>query len=310
MGNDDLMFADEISGETADDHAYSDSRTPAQNAMSWKLLVVDDEEEVHATTRLVLRDFDFEGGRLEILSAYTGSEALEIMQQHDDIAAILLDVVMENDQAGLDCARAIRTDLGNKLVRIVLRTGQPGSAPERQVIIDYDINDYKNKAELTSQRLFTTVYTAIRSYRDMTAIDKQRKGLRYIIEASGQFFRQQSIQKLAKGVLTQIEALFRLQNTVYMSATGFSALRDSNSSDKDWKMITATGKFTPCESESDCSCIDQTVVQRMQQVAQEKQSRFFDSDFVGYFPTQKDKHHIIYMEGGAAPRAGKRSRIC
>lgn len=296
MGKDDLLFADEtMAADYAEDRAPAGE--PAAGSIKWKLLVVDDEEAVHATTRLVLNDFEFEGKRLDILSANTGTEALDIMRTHDDIAVVLLDVVMETNQAGLDCARAIRKDLKNKLVRIVLRTGQPGNAPERQVIIDYDINDYKNKAELTSQQLFTTVYTAIRSYRDMAVIDKQRRGLQYIINASGDFFRQNSIKTLARGVLTQIEALFRLRNSVYVSGTGFSAYQEHDRSPREWELISATGKYEPCETEPACDKIDDEVIGRMQAVAEKKKSRFFSSDYVAYFPTRKNKHHIVYMEG-------------
>lgn len=294
MGKDDLLFGEEDpTGRAADKTSETIFRGEKR---PWKLLVVDDETEVHATTRLVLRDFDFEGGGLEILSAYTGNEALAMMREHEDIAVVLLDVVMETSQAGLDCVRAIRQDLENNLVRIVLRTGQPGQAPERKVIVEYDINDYKNKSELTSQRLFTTVYTAIRSYRDMQALEKQRAGLGYIIEASGEFFKQRSIRKLAKGVLTQIEALFRLQNSFYISETNFSAALKENGSLKDWKFITATGKFAGCETGETCRPVNPKVIEQVQNVVENKKSMFFDGDFVGYFPTQKNEHHIIYME--------------
>jgi len=42
---------------------------------------------------------------------------------------VLLDVIMETDQAGLDLVEFIRDTLKNETVRIILRTGQPGQAP-------------------------------------------------------------------------------------------------------------------------------------------------------------------------------------
>lgn len=292
MSEDDLMFADEDAFLPSDDTAED----AGKKKKFWKLLIVDDEPEVHTTTKLVLGDFEFEGAGLVFLSAYTGKQALELMREHDDVALVLLDVVMETDHAGLDCARAIRNELNNHLVRIVLRTGQPGQAPEQKVIVEYDINDYKNKSEITSQRLFTTVYTAVRSYRDMVSIDKQRLGLRYIIEASGDFFKEQSISKLAKGVLTQFEALFRLQDSLFISGTGFAAALDCHGNKGTWEFITATGKYTECLSAAECGRMEGKVVSRMQQVAENKTSMFFDGDYVGYFPTQKNRHHIIYLE--------------
>lgn len=291
MSKDELLFAED---DTLQPERTAGSESP--KTKPWKILIVDDEPEVHATTRLVLSDFRFEGAALEFLSAYTGDQALHLMRDHDDIAVILLDVVMESAHAGLDCARAIREDLNNRLVRIILRTGQPGQAPERKVIVEYDINDYKNKSELTSQRLFTTVYTAIRSYRDMLALDRQRVGLRYIIEASGDFFRQQSIGKLAKGVLTQVVALFRLQNSFFVSGTGFAATRQCDSERSTWELITATGSYADQCSDEGCRPMITDIASRIQGAVESGKSMFIGNDFVGYFPTQTDRHHIIYLE--------------
>ena len=120
----------------------------------WRVLIVDDDVDVHAVTRLALRNVSFKGRELELFSAYSGREAYDILRDTPDIALVLLDVVMETDDAGLILAKRIRADLNNSIVRVVLRTGQPGQAPEQRVIIEYDINDYKAKTELTTQKLF------------------------------------------------------------------------------------------------------------------------------------------------------------
>ncbi|MGQ0466471.1 MAG: adenylate/guanylate cyclase domain-containing protein [Sporichthyaceae bacterium] len=138
----------------------------------WKLLVVDDEPEVHKVTELALSGFAFEERRVQIVNAYSGIEARQILAEHPDTAVILLDVVMETDDAGLEFVRWVRGELGNRMVRIILRTGQPGHAPEQKVVVDYDINDYKNKAELTAGRLFTTMVSSLRSHRDLRHISE------------------------------------------------------------------------------------------------------------------------------------------
>lgn len=143
----------------------------------WKILIVDDEKEVHAVTRLALMDVTFEGAGLEFLSAHSIAEAKSQIDSHDDLALILLDVVMETDDAGLQVANYIRQHKGNQQARIILRTGQPGQAPERAVVLNYDINDYKAKTELTSQKLFTSVMSALRSYRDIMQVEQQRQAL-------------------------------------------------------------------------------------------------------------------------------------
>lgn len=167
MTDEDLLFTEE-EAETA---------PPAALGPPWKLLVVDDEEEVHAVTRLALGDLVFLDRPLEVLKALSGRQAMEVLRDHPDVAVILLDVVMEADDAGLRLVHRIRHDLGNRTARIILRTGQPGAAPEKEVIVGYDINDYKAKTELTESRLFTTVVAALRGYRDLMAIQEANERL-------------------------------------------------------------------------------------------------------------------------------------
>ena len=133
-----------------------DARPQARaNARRWKIAVIDDDAAVHEGTRFALSDYVLNGQTLEILSAYSAAEGEKLMRDNPDIAAVLLDVIMETDAAGLELVEFIRNELKNETVRIILRTGQPGQAPERRVIVDYDINDYKAKTELTADKLFT-----------------------------------------------------------------------------------------------------------------------------------------------------------
>jgi two-component system sensor histidine kinase ChiS len=168
-------------------------------------MIVDDEEEIHNVTKLALNDFTFEGKGITFLSAYSGQEAEQLMRSHPDTALILLDVVMETDDSGLVVAQRIRQELGNRLVRIVLRTGQPGQAPEGTVVIDYDINDYKAKTELTTQKLFTTVVTALRTYRHLTMIEAHRRELDRIALASARFVPREFLNVLQKQSIVEVE---------------------------------------------------------------------------------------------------------
>jgi signal transduction histidine kinase len=139
----------------------------------WKVLIIDDDEDIHRVTQLVLKRFAFLGKRLQFFSAYSAEAGKQILSVQDDIAVILLDVVMEQEDSGLMLAQYIRQELKNKLVRIILRTGQAGRAPENDVIMKYDINDYKEKTELTQQKLYTAMVTALRSFRDLSIMENQ-----------------------------------------------------------------------------------------------------------------------------------------
>lgn len=131
---------------------------------SWKVLIVDDEAEVHRLTRMALEEFTFEGRELMVLSALSGKEAEVILNEHPDIALILLDVIMETDDAGLRLVRNIRENMNNNIVQIVLRTGQPGLTPQKEAISEYEINGYTSKVELTAEKMFSTVTASLRAY--------------------------------------------------------------------------------------------------------------------------------------------------
>ncbi|MEZ0371521.1 MAG: hypothetical protein ACAI44_20695, partial [Candidatus Sericytochromatia bacterium] len=126
---------------------------PPADQTSWKVLVVDDDQDIHSITRLALKSFRVEDKPLLFLHAYTASEAEVLLQQHPDVAVVLLDVVMESNQAGLSLVDYIRHNLNNDVVRIIVRTGQPGEAPETRVLEDYKIDDYRLKTELTQSKL-------------------------------------------------------------------------------------------------------------------------------------------------------------
>ncbi|MCB0210084.1 MAG: hypothetical protein KDJ52_12180, partial [Anaerolineae bacterium] len=148
----------------------------------WKVLIVDDKLESHQVARLALKKLTFENRSLEFHSAFSAEEARKVLQEHPDTALILLDVVMESDKAGLDLAQYVRQVMENKLVRIIIRTGQPGKAPEELIFMDYDINNYATKTEMTREKMITAVIGALRSYRDIATIEEQKRELEKVNE--------------------------------------------------------------------------------------------------------------------------------
>jgi diguanylate cyclase len=173
----------------------------------WRILVVDDDPDVHESTAFGLRGLDIDGRGLQLIHAYSAADALDVLRREPEIAVVLLDVVMETDNAGLETISAIRGELGLLSLRIILRTGQPGQAPEMDTIRRYDINDYKTKSELTRTKLYTTLTTAIRSYDQLARMDASRQGLEKIVTASNQFMAESGLQTFAEGVITQIAGL-------------------------------------------------------------------------------------------------------
>lgn len=262
----------------------------------WKILIVDDEDEVHVVTRLALQDFEFASRGLQLISVYSGAEALSALEEHPDIALILLDVVMETDHSGLDVARYIREELKNRFVRIVLRTGQPGQAPEHKIITGYDINDYKEKTELTRQKLFTTVYTSLSSYRDLLALDGNRRGLVKVIEASSKIFELRSMEYFAEGVLEQLTYLLYLdQDALVIVSSGLAADKKNG----DFNVVAATGRFREFIGRDLRSSAQAQVIQRIDEGLKRKGSCFGNDYYVGYYQTESGVEHILYVSANS-----------
>ena len=263
---------------------------------AWQVLIVDDEPEIHTVTKFVLNEFVFDGRRLEFNSVYSGQEARDFLRGRDDIALILLDVVMESEESGLELVHFIRRELGNQFVRIILRTGQPGYAPESKVIMEYDINDYKEKTELTSQRLVTALVSALRSYRDLTAIANNKRGLEQIIKASPEIFRMQSLQNFANGVLTQLTSLLYLKrDALYLKSTAsFAAAQHSGDP---FQILAATGRFEKMLDKQLDDTMSPEVMARIKESLEQEKNIYLDDYFVMYQRSASgDAAYLIYLE--------------
>jgi signal transduction histidine kinase/PleD family two-component response regulator len=222
-----------------DDFSFAPEMEASVTAAPWQILIADDEEEVHAVTKVALADVVFKHRPLAFLHAYSAAEARRILSERSDIAVLLLDVVMEADDAGLRLVREIREQMHNRRLRIVLRTGQPGQAPEREVVIEHDINDYKSKTELTRQKLLTCVISALRSYDDILTLERSLHGLEQIVGAAGSLLQALTERSFAEEILTQINQLLG------HPADGIIARRDKSNGEGSGEItvVTALGKY-------------------------------------------------------------------
>ena len=213
---------------------------------TYKIIIADDDEEIHRVTRVILKYFNFEGKGVSFVDTYSGEETKVALKENPDTAIVFLDVVMEESDSGLKVVKYLREELKNKLTRVVLRTGQPGEAPEEEVIKQYDINDYRLKTELTVKRLNTTLYSSLRNYRDLQTLEKNRKGLEKIIKASASLFEHNTLDDFLVTILNElsqfnydpIEMLYIREENNRLS-DGMVILEQSTQN----KIIAATGKF-------------------------------------------------------------------
>ncbi|GAB1409439.1 DUF3369 domain-containing protein [Desulfovibrionales bacterium] len=271
--HDELWFADE-------------NPTPVHFVKNggWKIMIVDDDDFVHKVTELTLGNYRYEDQPVEYLHAYSAAEARTLLAQHPDTAVILLDVVMETENAGLEFARYVRTEAQNAFVRIILRTGQPGQAPERTVITEYDINDYRHKAELSEQRLFTSLTAALRSYRDLRTIENSRFGLQGIVGATGSLFGITSMDAFLPAALEHLLETGRCR-TDSAHEYGLVALIE----DQDVTLCATQGPTPPINDAL------RSRIQAARTSAVQHQSQITDQEFVACFTNQHTHQEYFFF---------------
>ena len=276
--DDELLFAEESSG------ADTGREQP------WKIIIADDEDEVHAVTRMVLEGFWFEGCGLNVMSAYSGKETRALLRQHPDTALLLLDVVMEEDTTGLEVVKYIRDELKNRLVRIIMRTGQPGQAPERQVTMEYDINDYKEKTELTAQKLFTTVVASLRAYRDLRTIEKNRKGLEQIVASSARLFELRATKPFVEGALKALSGLLSLNDDELRGKISSFALKKAGTG---YALLCGNGEFSQALELPPQELFSQEILTLLRQASENAPRNFSSHAYVGYFRTRNQAEYWL-----------------
>ena len=246
-----------------------DDLSPNQEV--WKVLIVDDDADVHEVTRLALKNQRILGNPLEIYSVFSGAEARRELQVQEPFACILLDVVMETADAGLKLVSYIRDELHEDSTRIILRTGQPGYAPEIEVIEKYDINDYKSKDELTRNRLITALTSAIRSYQQIQTIKANKEGLALIINGAPSLFREREISTFAHGVLLQLCALLNIEKNGFLCCC--------EDIEEDIKIVAGYGKYQSISGRTLQAPEQSALISEIQQVVKTKQ-RLIGDDYL------------------------------
>ncbi|WP_426439421.1 ATP-binding response regulator [Bradyrhizobium genosp. P] len=270
-----------------------DTESPPEDSpvRKWKIAVIDDDHAVHEGTRFALSDYNLNGATLEVLSAYSAAEGRTLMRDNPDIAAVLLDVIMETDVAGLELVEYIRNEIKNETVRIILRTGQPGQAPERRVIVQYDINDYKAKTELTADKLFTSLTAALRSYQQLERMVQTRRGLEIIIDAASTLYDFKSMQRLAEGVLTQLASLLNVD------CAGILVLRDDgNAVAPDFSVLACSGCYSRFIGSTSSRALDPDLRSMVEAAFQGRKNEFADHRSVLYSRTGSGREVVVLLQ--------------
>lgn len=253
----------------------------------WNILIVDDEVDVHRITKMLLENFVFQDRPLNIISAHNETEAMKALSEHDDIALVLLDVVMDTEDSGLRLVKYIREIILNTSVRIIIRTGQPGQAPDRQVIVEYDINDYKLKTELTVNNLYVTIVAALRSYKDIKELKKNKLTLEKVIESSQFLFRERKMNAFSNQFPSHMKDIIDV-------LSGFIATNDGEH--ENYMMKAGFGKYQKNEGR----CLQDVTSIHIKELVHkaEATNRILHqlNECIYCFYGQNEVKHVIYFE--------------
>jgi len=278
--------------EESEDDLNTQPQSTLKRGKSWRILVVDDDESIHQITRLVLADAFIEKRPLDIVSAYSSEEAKGILENDNSFCMAFVDVVMETDHAGLELVEWIRKEKHNQAIRLVLRTGQAGNAPEAKVIKEFDINDYKEKTDFTASKMTTTVYASIRAYRDIMTIQRSLDAFKQLISSTHDLLKISQFRPFGSAALNHLLTLMDVDSSALYIA------RSQRDFDEECTnlIIACTGKYV-CESDSlDNSSIDNEVKELIQQAFNEKRHFSSQKYFVGYYETSTNASSVLYIE--------------
>lgn len=284
MFDEEIIFIDDT-----DDEVVNELQHPP-----WKVAIIDDESQVHDVTKMALGDYKFAGRPLEFLNAYSAAEGRELFKQHNDIAVCLLDVVMETETAGLDLVKDIRAD-NNEFTRIVLRTGQPGQAPEEEVISAYDINDYKEKTELTRTKLTTLMHSCLKTYEYIIKQEHTRQGLEKVLESTAKIFENPFIKDFATGVMMQIISLFEFgDSAIYARIDHAMAAYEK---ENNLHVISGIGDFEPDEADRTKRSLPDKLLSSVIEQTKKFQVYHDEHYFIASHLGKEKEHYLLALSG-------------
>ncbi|MDX1755694.1 MAG: EAL domain-containing protein [Marinobacter sp.] len=279
---------DEELVQFADDDDFSAAST-AEDA-PWRILIVDDEEQVHQATRYALKDTLILGQPLHFVSVYSAAEARQVLADEAGFAVILLDVVMESPDAGLGLVSFVRDTCNDPCARIILRTGQPGYVPELEVIQKYDINDYKSKEELTRVRLVTTVTAAVRAFQQLQTIEASRRGLTEIVSAANQLFKERGLRTFSQGVVMQLCALLHIREE------GFACCHFEGADINTLNVLAGGGQYAAGMDLDLDESGDDPLIQHIREAYRAKQSKILPDRVVLHVMSPQGDELVIHVQ--------------
>ncbi|MCF6461003.1 hypothetical protein C3E88_08060 [Clostridium sp. Cult3] len=261
----------------------------------WKVLIIDDDNFVHIMIKEILKSFRFEDKPLTILSAHSSVEALNILNENKDVALVLLDVFIEEENTGLKLSKYIREVIGNKATRIVLMTNRGSQKLEEEAILNYDINGYEEKVQLLTNKLYTVVIASLRSYRDIMYINNNRRIMEEVVASSSNLFEKISIQEFISSTFWHLNSIINLcREDGKCSVNGLAALRSLD--EKAFRVIAGYGRYSNCVDRRIMDSVSQEDFELVRKAYKMQDPLIMGNRYISYYYSSSGVEGIIFIE--------------
>jgi CheY-like chemotaxis protein len=264
----------------------------------WLVLSVEDNDTFQQSLVNALSRMIVQGHTMEVLTASSAEEARLILEMRPDINLILLDVVMETDDAGLRLVEHIRSTLNNPIIRIILLTGQPGAAPNRDVMEQYDIDDYWSKTDLGEEHLFNVMNGNLKTWHRMNELKNARQGLERVVTASQAISRQNNLPHFSQAVLEEIDRIIGITDGGIMSLK----MTEPLDLEKGSAVLAATGQYQPYIGQPISTLENEILLKRIKKTIQQKQHMFVGRYSLLYFSFEQPNpvYYLIVVKSATS----------
>lgn len=262
---------------------------------SWKVLIVDDDNFIHKMIKEINKDIKFEDKSIEFYSAYTSEQAIDILEENKDIALVLLDVFLKQQDSGLVLAKYIREEIENIDTRIVLMTGKGCVALQEEVILSYDINGYENKTDLFSKKMNTVILSSLRSFRDINRIKNNRLAMEEVVESISKLYEINSIEEFLSSSLYHLSSVInQCKEVEFCGLNSFAAIRQGQTNI--FRIIDGKGKYEKSIDNGIRETITESDLMKVNKIFNSGDYNFFDNYYISRYKSTAGNEAIIFIE--------------
>lgn len=271
------------------DEAYN-----IQNGV-WKILIADDDNFIHRMIKEMNQDIKFENKRIEFYSAYTSQEAIDILEENQDMALVLIDVFLEEQNSGLRLVEYIREEIKNSDIRIVLMTGKGSMILQEKAILNYDINGYENKSELFSKKMNTVILSTLRSFRDINKIKNNKLAMGEVVESISNLYETSSIEEFLSGSLNYLsEVINQGQGQKACSINSFAAIKQGQTNI--FNIVDGRGRYSKSINNRIRETVSESDLIKINEIYKRGDHEFFDNCYISRYKSSAGNEAIIFIE--------------